>query len=524
MTSNTSENLGLYEIVAAAQVIEKELSNYIDPYDKSKTKEEIIKVIEENGEMIDRALEERGINLTSGAIVHFFDRDGTLNIKNILLQAAIKNSKNGAVMVGTLTGKLPEEISDNLKGFMFLGAAGGGMVYLPDIEEKIAFEIPKEKIEQVEEIYKEILRKHGVEEDIIQSIRLQYNAYNEEEKRGQILLLSGEEVEKSDYIDNRGYLAGRFDKETEEIQNEIEEKQNKRDAVTSEEEKEELDKEIQLLKEKLKNIRNDRKIVEMTAVEGGEIGKEILEELYERLREIDGIEMVPPGACDDRTGKQWLADITKFHKGHLFDIILEILLERAPYVIPHFMGNSTNDVPAIKSAWAREDGIVSMVLPPNLEHGDTPLIAMLANFAVKHKKSLVLVEPGPDKEFGSEYATDVINHPEMLANHLFSKKNIETINKYATLYKEMEKEGKIPKSLLMVMEDLEKLVKEEKQPKLAAEGIGQSLINVAEQGYLNVTNFKRMIEQFNKLYDVAEINEELKGNNTNDEREVFDVV
>ena len=262
----------------------------------------------------------------------------------------------------------------------------------------------------------------------------------------------------------------------------------------------------------------------MTAVEGGELGKEILEELYERLREIDGIEMVPPGACDDRTGKQWLADITKFHKGHLFDIILEILLERAPYVIPHFMGNSTNDVPAIKSAWAREDGIVSMVLPPNLEHGDTPLIAMLANFAVKHKKSLVLVEPGPDKEFGSEYATDVINHPEMLANHLFSKKNIETINKYATLYKEMEKEGKIPKSLLMVMEDLEKLVKEEKQPKLAAEGIGQSLINVAEQGYLNVTNFKRMIEQFNKLYDVAEINEELKGNNTNDEREVFDVV
>lgn len=510
------------EIIAVAKIVKAILIQSISSEDI--TKAEVKKAIEENKDSINKALSAAGINISYGAIIHFFDRDGTLNINNELLQEAIKNAKNGNILVGTLTGKLPEEVSNSLKGFMFLGAAGGGMIYLPNIEEKIAFEIPPEKIEEIENIYKNILRKHGYEEDIIQSIRLQYNAYNKDEQKGQILLLSGEKIEKTDYIDNRGYMAGRFDKETEEIQQKIEQLQQQINISTTDEETKKLTKEINLLKDKLKNIRYERNIVEMTAVEGGEFGLEIIEELYEQLKNVDGIEMVPPGACDDRTGKQWLADITKFHKGHLFDIILEVLLEEAPFVIPHFMGNSTNDVPAIKSAWARENGIVSMVLPPNLEHGDTALIAMLANFAEENNKSLVLVEPGEGKEFGSEYATDIINNPENIANHLLSKKNVETIHQYSMLFKEMVKEGKIPKSLLREKEELEKIINEEKKNKLTAENIEKTLINNAEKGYLNITNYKNLIKQFNYLYDIAETNEALKSHNRSIEREVLDRV
>jgi len=442
---------------------------------KLSNKIEILNIIKES-------LYRRGIDLSKGGVINFFDRDGTINIKNPELREAIQNAKGGNIVAGTLTGKLPEELNDLLKGFSFLGSAGGGMIYLPSLEKKIPFVIPPEKIKEVETIYEEILKEYGIEEDLVENWHLQFNSYEEEINQGMILLLSGDPIEKSDYL-ARGT------------------------------------KEERLLEAKPEE-RFEKQIVEFTAVEGGEHGKEILEILYQRLKDVKGVKMVPPGAFNDRTGKHTGADITALDKGDLFNIILEAY----PNIIPHFMGNSTNDVPAIRATWSKDDGIVSMVLPPELEHDDTALIAMLANFAEKNNKELVLVEPGEGEEFGSKYATNILNDPQYLAEQLINTENLNRIHEYSQMYERMEKEGKIPNSILDNKNELQKLVDSDKQPILTVNDIGRYLeYNLKRRG-LTINNVNKTMDLVKRLYDISNINKELKGIETKDESEVFEYV
>lgn len=422
---------------------------------------------------IKEALSHKGIDLSQGGVINFFDRDGTINIKNEKLRDAIQNAKGGNVVAGTLTGKLPEELNDVLKGFSFLGAAGGGMLYLPSLEKKIPFVIPPEKIKQVEEIYQEILNEYGIKDDLIQSMRLQYNSFEEEMNQGMILLLSQDPIEEKDYL-ARGTKKER-------------------------------------LLEGDQEDRFEKKIVEFTALEGGKYGKQILETLYERMKQVEGIKMVPPGAFGDRTGKHTGADITALDKGDVFNIILEAYEK----VIPHFMGNSTNDIPAIRATWSKDEGIVSMVLPPNLEHADTALIAMLANLAKQNNKNFVLVEPGEGEEYGSEYATRILNDPSYLGQKLISKENLEKIEKYSNYYEQMEKEGKIPQSLLSTKEELQEMMDAKKEPMYEIGDIGSFLGGVSYM-QLNQTT-KEQVAQ--KLQKIAQRNQELKQAKTKEESE-----
>lgn len=425
--------------------------------------------------LIKEALSKKDIDLSNGGIINFFDRDGTLNIKNPELREAIQNAKEGNIVAGTLTGKLPEELSDVLKGFSFLGSAGGGMLYLPSIEKKIPFTIEPEKIKEVEKIYRDILKEYGINEDLIEDPEyphLQMNSYEEGINQGMILLLSNNETEEKDYV-NRG---------------------------TSKE---------RLLKA-LPEERYNRDIVEMTAIEGGEKGKEILEELYKRIQNIDGIKMVPPGFFGDRTGKHTGADITKLDKGDVFNIILDAY----PDVIPHFMGNSTNDIPAVQAVWSRGNGgIVSMVMPPELEHDDTPLIALLSHYSKQYNKNLILVEPGPKDEFGSQYATEILKNPSLIGEKLKSDKNLENIDKYEEIYEEMSKNGKIPKSILDSCKALVESFEEEHTPMLTSDDMEKSVINIRKKQIDNIAQ---------KLKNIADTNEKIKSgkNEQWDESEV----
>ena len=409
--------------------------------------------------LIQAALIKKEIDLSKGGIINFFDRDGTINIENPELRDAIKNAKDGNVVAGTLTGKLPEELNDILQGFSFLGSAGGGMIYLPSIETKIPFKIPQDKLKEVERIYTDILKEYGINEDLIQGIHLQYNSYEEDIDQGMILLLSNNPVEKQDYL-NRGT------------------------------------KEERLLKAEPEE-RFNKTIIEATAVQGGAKGKEILEKLYEKLQQVEGIKMVPPGFMGDRTGKEMGADITTLDKGDVFGIILDAF----PDVMPHFMGNSTNDIPAVKAVWSRDEGIVSMVLPPSLEHEDTALISMIANCAEKYSKNLVLVPPGPDEEYGSAYATEILNNPAMLGEHLKSEFNLEKIKEYSQLYETMKDNGKVPQSIINANSDLEEHVRANKVPIITIQDIEESVSKTVQT---------EMYKTVKKLNEIAKLNTQLK--------------
>ena len=165
------------------------------------------------------------------------------------------------------------------------------------------------------------------------------------------------------------------------------------------------------------------------------------------------------------------ADVTVFDKGD----VIKIFAKARPNIIIHYMGNSYNDLPAVSATCSLEKGIVSMVLPPNLEHGDAQLIAMLSHLAKEIGLNLVLVEPGPGKEFGTGYLKKILKNPKYIAKQLKSQENKDRIDFYDDQYNRWLEEGKIDKTVLEYHDQMKEELTAEKQPILSAKEIGNAL-------------------------------------------------
>ena len=153
--------------------------------------------------MVDNIVESVNEILSDAFIwLTFCDRDGTINIYDEELQELLEIIQElEELLVGAITGKLPEEASGPLSKMGAIFGGGTGLNLFTKSGKKIPFTISPEIIKEMEAVAKPIYEKYlGREVDLIKETLVQYNAYIEELNEGKIVLFSGNPAEREDYI------------------------------------------------------------------------------------------------------------------------------------------------------------------------------------------------------------------------------------------------------------------------------------------------------------------------------------